>query len=95
MALPAEYRAQMISAIADALDSEFQALAIPHHTATRVSNLIEQLQRNAAAIIRDVNSTPCSWQNGGAPLRQISETETNVVPLRRPAQPKIPPSSIG
>lgn len=85
MALPAEYRAQMISAIADVLDSEFHALALPSHTATRVSDLIEQIQRNAAAIISDVNSTSCSWQNGRASPGEIAGTETNVVPLRRPA----------
>jgi hypothetical protein len=84
MDLPIEYRARMMGAAADALSEELRELRLWGQAAVRVVDLLDQLRMNAAAIARETGRVASPSQIG-EPIRPLSSSESNVVPLRRPA----------
>lgn len=83
MDLPAEYRAQMVGAAASALSQELQLLHLPPQSLSRVSDLLDQIQMNAAALIAEPTLSPDPRFSN--PRCEDASRGSNVIPLRRPA----------
>ncbi len=83
MDLPAEYRTRMIGAAASALSEELQLLQLPSQSVSRVSDLLDQIQMNAAALIAEPALSP--GPRFSNPRCEDAALGNNVIPLRRPA----------